>query len=315
MRTNAKDYTLIKKTTVMIGVVTVFALLLFGFFLSIRRFRTQIPLRNSYNNNFNNNGNMELLKELNNDWELPKDYQMETININDLEANWIYQNSYKDSNKVILQLHGGAYTRSLEDNGITYQRMAVNYAGISGARVLTIDYRVAPEYPYPAALEDAVAAYQWLMDQGYLPEDIIIAGDSAGGGLALATTLYLRDNNQPIPAALITMSPWTNLDYKRINVPYIGENDSSNPYISPVYGDYTGFPKMLIQVGGDEELLNDSTLVAKAAEEAGVDVNLSVYDGMFHVFQALVPVLENADEAWEEVEEFILTIYSIDEKK
>src|SRR5690606_5354799 len=135
--------------------------------------------------------------------------------------------------KVILQLHGGAYTRSLKDNGTTYRRAAVKYAEISGAAVLTVDYRVAPQNPYPAALEDAVLAYQWLLDQGYRPENIIFAGDSAGGGLVLATALYLRDNQMPMPAALITMSAWTNLNYKRMIPSYVGNDRADNPYISP----------------------------------------------------------------------------------
>ncbi|GFR38801.1 hypothetical protein PRECH8_20970 [Insulibacter thermoxylanivorax] len=125
--------------------------------------------------------------------------------------------------RAILQLHGGAYTRSLEDNGITYRRAAVQYSKLSGAGVLTVDYRVAPEHPFPAALEDALLAYKWLLDEGYQPEHIIIAGDSAGGGLTLAMTLYLRDHQMPMPAALITMSAWTNLNYKRWTPPYVGD--------------------------------------------------------------------------------------------
>ncbi|NLM53013.1 MAG: alpha/beta hydrolase [Firmicutes bacterium] len=212
--------------------------------------------------------------------------------------------------KVILQLHGGAYTRSLKENGTTYRRAAVQYAKLSGAGVLTVDYRVAPEHPFPAALEDAVFAYQWLLAQGYLPEDIIIAGDSAGGGLALATALYLRDNNKPLPAALITMSAWTDLNYRRWTPAYVGNNRADIPYISPIYGEYEGFPPMLMQVGGDEMLLNDTVKVAQKAKEAGVSVQQTTYPGMFHVFQMLFPELPEANDAWEEVETFIEDIYT-----
>lgn len=137
----------------------------------------------------------------------------------------------------------------------------------------------------------------------------VIAGDSAGGGLTLATALFLRDNKLQMPAALITMSPWTNLNYKRINVAYVGENDATSPYISPIYGNYSGLPPMLMQVGGDEVLLNDTTAVAKKARDAGVTVHQATYDGMFHVFQLLSPVLPEANEARDEVEAYIKNIY------
>ncbi|HHX74618.1 MAG TPA: alpha/beta hydrolase [Firmicutes bacterium] len=212
--------------------------------------------------------------------------------------------------KAILQLHGGAYTRSLEDNGMTYRRAAVQYARLSGAGVLTVDYRVAPEHPYPAALEDAVLAYTWLLEQGYLPECIIITGDSAGGGLALATALYARDHGIPLPAALITMSAWTNLNYRRRTPAYAGKNRADNPYISPVYGAYHDFPPMLMQAGGDELLLNDTIKVAQKAKKAGVAVQQTTYPGMFHVFQMLFPELSDASTAWNEIEAFIKDVYA-----
>lgn len=126
------------------------------------------------------NSNIELLKKLNDNWMLPDDYSLEIKEVKGITMEWVQK---KDTNtdKAILQLHGGAYTRSLADNGITYRRAAVQYAKLSGAGVLTVDYRVAPEHPYPAALEDAVLAYKWLLEQGYPAEHIIIAGDSAGG--------------------------------------------------------------------------------------------------------------------------------------
>jgi len=151
---------------------------------------------------------------LNDNWTLPEDYSLEIIEVDGITMEWVQVKGTKPD-RAILQLHDGAYSRSLEDNGTTYRRAAVQYAKLSGAGVLTVDYRVAPKHPFPAALEDAVLAYKWLLEQGYLPEHIIIAGDSAGGGLTLATALYIRDNDMPMPAALITMSAWTNLNYKR----------------------------------------------------------------------------------------------------
>lgn len=254
------------------------------------------------------NSNIKLLRKLNDNWTLPEEYILETIEVDGITMEWVKKKG-TNPDKAILQLHGGAYSRSLEDNGITYRRSAVQYARLSGAGVLTVDYRVAPEHPYPAAQEDAVMAYEWLLEQGYVPEHIIIVGDSADGGLALATVLYLRDNNMPMPAALITMSAWTNLNYKYRTPAYVGNNSSDNPYISPIYGEYNDFPPMLMQVGGDEMLLNDTIKVAEKAKEAGVLVQQTTYPGMFHVFQMLFPELSEANEAWKEVEGFIKGIY------
>lgn len=254
------------------------------------------------------NENIELLNRLNSEWTLPEDYILEIKETGGIRMEWLQAKGSRPD-KVILQLHGGAYTRSLKDNGVTYRRAALQYAGLSDAGVLTVDYRVAPEHPYPAALEDAVMAYEWLLEQGYLSENIIIAGDSAGGGLALATALYLRDNEMPMPAAIITMSPWTNLNYRRWKPAYVGAGSAEDPYISPLYGEYDGFPPMLMQVGGDEALLSDTTAVAQKAREAGVEVRQTTYPGMFHVFQMLFPELPEANKAWKEVEEFIKEIY------
>ncbi len=253
--------------------------------------------------------NIELLNQLNANWTLPEDFLLEVKKVAGITMEWV---QVKDArpDKAILQLHGGAYRRSLADNGVTYRRAAVQYANLSGAGVLTVDYRVAPEHPYPAALEDSVLAYKWLLEQGYEPEHIIIAGDSAGGGLALATALYIRDNNLPMPAALITMSAWTNLNYRRRTPAYVGDNRADDPYISPIYGDYHGFPPMLMQVGGDELLLDDTVKVAQKAEDAGVVIQQTTYPGMFHVFQMLFPELSEANRAWVEVEAFINDVYA-----
>ena len=255
------------------------------------------------------NRHVETLKRLNESWELPDDYVLETFEVDGIAMEWVRKKD-AEPDRAILQLHGGAYTRSLKDNGTTYRRAAVQYAELSGAGVLTVDYRVAPEHPYPAALEDALLAYDWLLERGYTAKQIIIAGDSAGGGLTLATALYLRDHDMPMPAALITMSAWTNLNYKRMAPAYVGDHRADDPYISPVYGEYDGFPPMLMQVGGDERLLNDTLRVADKAKAAGVPVQQTTYDGMFHVFQMLFPELPDANEAWNEVEAFLQSIYS-----
>lgn len=287
----------------------VITILLIGGGFILLKVVTGIDGGNFFKNRFspNNNSNIATLNKLNEEWELPNGYTMENIQINGMDANWIYSDDGSQE-KVILQLHGGAYIHSLEDNGIQYQRSAVKYAEISDARVLTIDYRVAPEDPFPAALEDAVMAYKWLLSKDYKAEDIIIAGDSAGGGLTLATTMYLRDNQIELPAALITMSAWTDLNYTKLKVPYVGESSAKDPYISPLYGNYEKFPPVLMQVGGAEALLKDTTKVAKKAKAADVKVTQTTYDDMFHVFQLLYPVLPEANDAWDEVERFIQAI-------
>jgi acetyl esterase/lipase len=294
------------KSIKWIVIILIISVVAGGAWYMFRSFRSRVYLQNRLD--IGGNGNIKLLNQLNDNWTLPEDYSLEIIEVDGITMEWVQAKGTKPE-KAILQLHGGAYSRSLEDNGTTYRRAAVQYAKLSGAGVLTVDYRVAPKHPFPAALEDAVLAYKWLLEQGYLPEHIIIAGDSAGGGLTLATALYLRDNDMPMPAALITMSAWTNLNYKRKTPAYLGNNRAGNPYISPIYGEYDGFPPMLMQVGGDEMLLNDTIKVAQKAKEAGVEVRQTTYPGMFHVFQMLFPELPDANEAWDEVEAFIKEIY------
>jgi len=191
--------------------------------------------------------------------------------------------------RVILQLHGGGYIGPMKN---IYRRFAVRYSKVSyGGDVLTLDYRVAPENPYPAALEDAVAAYEWLVkEKGYSPENIVVAGDSAGGGLGLALGLYLKDHGMVLPSGFITMSPWTDLtnsgesyvsnyetdplfgnstDNMLYNSSYIGEGDPKDPYMSPLFGEYENFPPVLMQVGSYEVLLSDTLGVACISDGHG----------------------------------------------
>ena len=231
--------------------------------------------------------------------------------------------------RVILQLHGGGYIGPMKN---IYRRFAVKYSQISfGADVLTPDYRVAPEHPYPAALEDAVYAYRWLLEEKkYQPSQIVVAGDSAGGGLALALCLYAKDHGLPLPAGIITMSPWTDVSLSGASYEenytidplfgnskenmlyqcsYIGNANPKNPYLSPLFGDFEGFPPMLMQVGAYEVLLDDTRAAAKKARAEGVKVRCSVYDGMFHVFQMGLDLIPESREAWEEVAEYLRIIY------
>lgn len=226
--------------------------------------------------------------------------------------------------KVILQLHGGGYVGTLTN---IYRRFAEIYATSGkGISVLSLDYRVAPDNPYPAALEDAIAGYKWLLEKGFSHDRIILAGDSAGGGLALALCMYLRDNKEDLPAGILTMSAWGDLtasgssytenfeidpvfgntmDSLIFNSAYVGGEDPKNPYISPVFGDFTGFPPILMQVGTEEMLLSDTLEIAEKAKKQGVRITLSVYEGMFHVFQMAFKLIPESKRAWEEAADFI----------
>ncbi len=229
--------------------------------------------------------------------------------------------------RIVLQIHGGGYVNAFK---LQYKRMATWYSeSWEGADVLSIDYRVAPKDPYPAAVEDAFFSYKWLLEKGYRPENIVVAGDSAGGGLSLVLGLYLKDHGYDLPRGFICMSPWTdvsmsgdsyktNFDVDAVlggsdtsiicNNPYPGGEDPRIPYISPLFGDFTGFPPMLVQVGKNEMLLDDSLQLVKKVRSAGGQVRLSEYEDMFHVFQMSKPVLSEAKTAWKEIEDFFKNI-------
>lgn len=263
-------------------------------------------------------------------WHCPFKYLYELIETKTCVMEFL-QPKNAVTGRVILQLHGGGYIGPMKN---IYRRFAVKYSKLSfGADVLSVDYRVAPEHPFPAALEDAVAAYRWLVeDKKYRPDQIVVAGDSAGGGLALALLLYLKDHGRSMPAGVITMSPWTDVSLSGASYEtnyeldplfgnskenmlyqcsYIGDADLTDPYLSPLYGDYRGFPPMLMQVGSYEVLLDDTTAVAKKARKAGVKVRLSVYNGMFHVFQMGMDLIPESRDAWEEVAEYLRLVYRI----
>lgn len=257
-------------------------------------------------------------------WHCPNCFRLTTIDMGNFTMELLERKEEKNEQKVILQLHGGGYVGAMRN---AYRSFAGLYNEVSkGMSVLTIDYRVAPEHPYPAALEDAVAAYKWLLEQGYFSEQIILAGDSAGGGLAMALCHYIKDHGMHMPCGIVAMSPWTDLlasgesyetNYEKdplfgktrdsliYNKDYVGNHDPMDAYISPLYGDFRDFPPMLIQVGSYEMLLSDSVSVAAKAREQGVKVRLSIYDGMFHIFQMAMLLLPESKKAWMEIGKFI----------
>ena len=257
-------------------------------------------------------------------WIVPDCFNMTHIELKNFSMKLLSLKENPSQDHVILQLHGGGYMGAVRN---AYYVFAGLYNEVShGCNVLTPDYRVAPEHPYPAALEDAVASYQWLLDKGYYGEQIIVAGDSAGGGLAMALCMYLKDHHMPMPGGVVAMSPWTDLtasgesyetNYERdplfgntkdsliyVN-DYAGDHDKMDCYISPLFGDFRGFPPMLIQVGSLEMLLSDSVSVAAKAREQGIRVRLSIYEGLFHVFQMAYLNIPESKKAWAEVGKFI----------
>lgn len=222
---------------------------------------------------------------------------------------------------TVLFLHGGAYTIGSFRN---YGHFTWRIARAARARVLAIDYRLSPEHPFPAALEDATDAYRWLLKRGSRSERLMIMGDSAGGGLTLALMLKLRDERAPLPAGAVAMSPWTDLavtgasvhsnavrdpmvvasEVPRFAEMYLGDTDPRNPYASPLYANPSGLPPTLIQAGEDEVLVDDSIRMAQKMKDAGCEVELQVWAGMPHVFQLLVPVMPEANAAIEHIRAF-----------
>lgn len=228
-----------------------------------------------------------------------------------------------DEDEAILYLHGGGYCICSID---THRGLASRIALASGCRVLIISYRLAPENPYPAALEDALISYRWLLRQGLSAGKIAVGGDSAGGGLTLSTAISLRDAGHPLPAALFLLSPWTDLTFSgesmmsrkktdpifggdRETLPfasaYYGDHDPMEPLISPLFADHSGLPPTLIQVGNDEVLLDDSTRLDEKMRTAAVKVHLEIWDDMWHVFQAFAPYNPESQVAIERIGAFI----------
>lgn len=277
------------------------------------------------------------------EWKAPKGYTNTKIDIGvPIE---LLQKEGSNSKKLIFQIHGGAYVIGMIDS---YRSQAVKLSKISNdASVINIDYRIAPEYVFPAALEDGLKAWDWILDNGWKPSDITLIGDSAGGNLVLSLCLKLRDEGRDLPEKIICLSPWgdlagsgithkTNLykdpmfgiskhSFREINKAktvvevkttaepekksmtslYAGDADLYNPYLSPVFGDYKGFPKMLIQVGTWEVLQSDSETIFENAKQNGVDVKLQEYEGMYHVFQQAGDFIPESKQAWKEIELFL----------
>ncbi len=227
-----------------------------------------------------------------------------------------------DRNRHVLYLHGGAYAVGSPS---CYRHLTWRIAASARACVLAIDYRLAPEHPFPAALDDAVAAYRWLLAEGAAPRKLAIMGDSAGGGLTLAVLLKLRDDGLPLPAAAVALSPWTDLAATGASlarnaradpmlvaemVPWLARHylagaDPRNPYASPLYGDPAGLPPTLFHVGSDEILHDDAVRMADKMRAAGCSVELEVWRRMPHVWHLFAPVMPEAHRAIARIGAFV----------
>jgi epsilon-lactone hydrolase len=243
----------------------------------------------------------------------PEGTVVEPVDANGVPAEWVTAAGVTGG-RTLLYFHGGAYHMG---SLATLRRMLALVSGAAQARVLSAGYRLAPEHPFPAAVDDALAAYRWLLAGGTDARRTAIAGDSAGGGLALATLVALRDDGEHMPAAAAVISPWTDLGTaggsrltraaadRMITVDglaeaaswYLAGQDPRHPYASPVHADLRGLPPVLIHVGDAEILLDDSTRFAARARAAGVDVTLEVWDEMPHCWHTFAGLLPEADQA------------------
>jgi monoterpene epsilon-lactone hydrolase len=239
-----------------------------------------------------------------------------------VDGEWISPANAADD-KAVLYFHGGGFRIG---SVASHRDLVARIALACGFRVLAINYRLAPEHRFPAALDDALAAYNWMLGQGLKPANIAFAGDSAGGNLVLAAMLALRERVLPLPGVAVLMSPWT--DLAATGASYVsraeadpihqrsmilalaknylgGQGDPCDPLVSPLYADLRDLPPLLIQVGDRETVLDDSVMLAEKARAAGVDVELEVWDGMIHVFQMFGAELPEAHRAISSIAGFL----------
>jgi monoterpene epsilon-lactone hydrolase len=251
----------------------------------------------------------------------PPDVAIERVTVPDRPAEWLRPPGAR-TDAAVLYLHGGGYVIG---SPRSHRHLAAAIARAAGTTGLLVDYRLAPEHPFPAALEDAVAAYQWLLGGGLAPGRVVVAGDSAGGGLTVALLLALRDRGLSRPAAGVCISPWVDLTCSGATFAtkaavdpivtrqsttamaqaYAGAHDPKAPLLSPLYADLRGLPPLLVQVGSDEVLLDDALGLGERARAAGMDVTVQEWPAMIHVWHWFLPMLAEADQAIGVIGEFV----------
>ncbi|MEM1250741.1 MAG: alpha/beta hydrolase [Acidobacteriota bacterium] len=254
------------------------------------------------------------MEERQRELELPDDVVCAPVEAHGVPCEWIHCGDERE--RVVLYLHGGGYTLG---SIATHRHLIQRIARACGGHALAVEYRLAPEHPHPAAVDDSTAACRWLFEQGVDPQSVVVAGDSAGGGLAAATLLALRDSGGPTAAGGVLLSPWTDLTGSGESLRTKADEDPmvtaegltamaaayapgrcGDPLASPYFGELGGLPPLLIQVGSAEILLDDSIRLAERAKAAEVPVDLEVWDEMIHVFQAF-PMLDESERAIENI--------------
>ena len=253
----------------------------------------------------------------------PPDVAIEAVTAPARPAEWLRPPGAR-TDAAVLYLHGGGYVIG---SPRSHRHLAAAIARAAGTAALLVDYRLAPEHPFPAALDDAVAAYQWLLGRGLAPGRVVVAGDSAGGGLTVATLLALRDRGLPRPAGGVCISPWVDLtcsgatyatkaavdpivtreSVAMMAQAYAGAGDPKAPLLSPLYADLRGLPPLLVQVGSDEVLLDDALGLGERARAAGVDVTIEEWPAMIHVWHWFQPMLDEAERAVGVIGNFVRT--------
>lgn len=252
----------------------------------------------------------------------PRGTVVEPVKLNGISGELI-RGSEAIADEAILYLHGGAF---ITGSPATHRELAARISASTGVEVLSPDYRLSPEHPFPAAVEDVHEAYLWLLDRGYSPSRLALGGESSGGGLALQTLLYLKANGVPLPAAAFFLSPvtdWIRLDGESYHTRaaldpllspsqcrftaslYIGGHAKDSGLLDPTKMDLAGLPPLWIQVGDHEILRSDAERLAERASEAGVDVHFKVWPGLWHVFQATARLVPEARESIEQLARFL----------
>ena len=249
------------------------------------------------------------------------DIKCQPVTANGVKSEWVSAPD-ADPGRAILYLHGGGYVIGSIN---THRSLAGRLSRAAKARVLVIDYRLAPEHPHPAAVDDSVAAYRWMLAQGLKPSRIAVAGDSAGGGLTAATLVAIRDAKLPLPGAGALLSPWVDLEgigesmttkdkvdpivhkdgLLGMAKAYLGGKNPRTPLAAPLYADLSGLPPLLIQVGTWETLLDDGVRLAERAKKAGVNVTFEPWENMVHVWHIFAPMLDEGQQAIDKIGAFV----------
>ena len=262
-------------------------------------------------------------EQLGQQFPVPEGVSIEATDAGGVKAEWVRAPECR-TDAVLLYVHGGGYVIG---SPASHRHQVAALSQATGIAALSLDYRCAPEHPFPAAVDDAVSAYQSLLQAGIAPNRIVIGGDSAGGGLTVATLLALRERGLPQAAAGVCISPWVDLTMTAESYTtkagvdpivtgdgvigmaqaYLQGQDAQTPLASPLFADLSGLPPLLIQVGTDEVLLDDAEKLAAKAKAAGVNVTLEVWDEMIHVWHFFYPLLSEGREAIARIGEFVRT--------